>query len=267
MAPRRLRQQALSDALPDLYARAVVDTEVDPIAAPEIDITSGEDGGPVTFDAVVEIRPTVSIAGYGGLRGDAAGIEVDRRGGRRPGRPSAGPVRRARPSVSRAGARRRPRHHRPARHAPATARTSTSRTTSTRWAAVRDVAGLDEQLRGAKTGRHPAVHGAACGRRTAREDEAHDPGAREGRQGEGPPRGHRRVGGRGVGVRHAGRAARRPAQPARARSRWSRPRWPCASAPSRRWSAWWPTTRPRRSSRPRCASASTTSVTASRRGT
>ena len=41
-----LRQQAMSDALPDLYARAVVDTEVDPIAAPEIDITSGEDGGP-----------------------------------------------------------------------------------------------------------------------------------------------------------------------------------------------------------------------------
>ena len=39
-----LRQQAISDALPDLYARAVVDTEVDPIAAPEIDITSGEDG-------------------------------------------------------------------------------------------------------------------------------------------------------------------------------------------------------------------------------
>ncbi len=62
-----LRQQAISDALPDLYARAVEDTEVDPIAPPEIDITSGEDGGPVTFDAVVEIRPTVSIPGYAGL--------------------------------------------------------------------------------------------------------------------------------------------------------------------------------------------------------
>ncbi len=71
-----LRQQALSDALPDLYARAVVDTEVDPIAAPEIDIKSGEDGGPVTFDAVVEIRPTVSIAGYAGLQVTLPGIEV-----------------------------------------------------------------------------------------------------------------------------------------------------------------------------------------------
>jgi trigger factor len=62
-----LRQQAISDALPDLYARAVVDTEVDPIAAPEIDITSGEESGPVTFDALVEVRPTVAIPGYRGL--------------------------------------------------------------------------------------------------------------------------------------------------------------------------------------------------------
>src|ERR1700676_2998259 len=71
-----LRQQALSDALPDLYARAVVDTELDPIATPEIDIRSGEDEGPVTFDAVVEIRPTVSIAGYGGLQESVPAIEV-----------------------------------------------------------------------------------------------------------------------------------------------------------------------------------------------
>src|ERR1700722_8696065 len=71
-----LRQQAISDALPDLYAQAVVDTEVDPIAAPEIDITSGEAGGPLTFDALVEVRPTVSVAGYGGLVVTVPGIEV-----------------------------------------------------------------------------------------------------------------------------------------------------------------------------------------------
>ena len=74
--PTALRQQALNDALPDLYARAIVDTEVDPIATPEIDIRSGEDEGPVTFDAVVEIRPTVSIAGYGGLQVTLPGVDV-----------------------------------------------------------------------------------------------------------------------------------------------------------------------------------------------
>jgi trigger factor len=65
--PEALRRQAISDALPDLYARAVADTDLDPISAPEFDLTSGEDAGPVTFDAVVEVRPTVSVAGYGGL--------------------------------------------------------------------------------------------------------------------------------------------------------------------------------------------------------
>lgn len=71
-----LRQQAINDALPSLYARAVADTDVDPIAAPEIDITSGEDGGPVTFDAIVEVRPTVAIPGYAGLVVTVPAIEV-----------------------------------------------------------------------------------------------------------------------------------------------------------------------------------------------
>jgi trigger factor len=74
--PAALRQQALSDALPDMYARAVVDTDVDPIAAPQFDITSGEDAGPVTFDAVVEVRPSVSVAGYAGLQVTVPAVEV-----------------------------------------------------------------------------------------------------------------------------------------------------------------------------------------------
>jgi len=52
-----LRAEALREALPDFYARAVVDTEVDPIAPPEIDITSGEESGPVAFEATVQVRP------------------------------------------------------------------------------------------------------------------------------------------------------------------------------------------------------------------
>jgi trigger factor len=62
-----LRAEALRESLPDFYARAVVDTELDPIANPEIDITSGEDGGAVSFDAVVQVRPIVTIPGYEGL--------------------------------------------------------------------------------------------------------------------------------------------------------------------------------------------------------
>ena len=76
-APRRLlearigltagRVQALNDALPDYYLEAVRTHEVDVIAAPEFDVTSGEESGPVLFDAVVEVRPTVEVPGYRGL--------------------------------------------------------------------------------------------------------------------------------------------------------------------------------------------------------
>src|SRR3954449_1950031 len=77
-APRRIleaklgkdvgREEALREALPSYYAQAVRDHDVDVIAAPEIDITAGKDEGPVTFDAVVEVRPAVLVPGYASLR-------------------------------------------------------------------------------------------------------------------------------------------------------------------------------------------------------
>lgn len=77
-APRKLleaqfghgvgREEALREALPDYYAKAVVAHDVDVIAPPDIEITAGQESGAVTFDAVVEVRPTIEVAGYNGLR-------------------------------------------------------------------------------------------------------------------------------------------------------------------------------------------------------
>ena len=64
------RAQALEDALPEYYAEAVRDNGVDVIASPEFELTGGEDAGPVTFDAVVEVRPSITVSGY-------ADIEVE----------------------------------------------------------------------------------------------------------------------------------------------------------------------------------------------
>src|ERR1700733_6640161 len=72
-----LRAEALRESLPDFYARAVVDTELDPIAQPDIDITAGEDGGGVSFDAVVQVRPIVAIPGYDGLHVTLPGLSVN----------------------------------------------------------------------------------------------------------------------------------------------------------------------------------------------
>lgn len=77
-APRRVlearigleaaRQEALRDGLPDFYVQALQEQDVDAIAAPQIDITGGQESGPVAFEAVVEVRPHLVLPGYGGLQ-------------------------------------------------------------------------------------------------------------------------------------------------------------------------------------------------------
>jgi trigger factor len=71
------REQALRDALPDYYAEAIAAEDLDAIAAPEIDITAGEESGDVEFDAVVELRPIVEISGYDAMQVEIPSTEVD----------------------------------------------------------------------------------------------------------------------------------------------------------------------------------------------
>ena len=85
-APRRIlearigveaaRQQALQDAIPNYLAKAVREHDVDLIATPDVEVTGGEEAGEVEFDATCEIRPTVVVPGYGGLRIELPKISV-----------------------------------------------------------------------------------------------------------------------------------------------------------------------------------------------
>jgi trigger factor len=63
-----LRAEAIRESMPDFYARAVADALIDPIGQPEINVTSGEEEGPLTFEAEVEVRPVVTITGQRDLR-------------------------------------------------------------------------------------------------------------------------------------------------------------------------------------------------------
>ena len=77
-APRRVlearigigpaREQALRDSIPQYLAKAVREHDVDIIATPQIEITGGQEEGPVEFDATIEVRPEITVPGYGGLR-------------------------------------------------------------------------------------------------------------------------------------------------------------------------------------------------------
>ncbi|MFZ0769368.1 MAG: trigger factor [Acidimicrobiales bacterium] len=66
--PGALRSEAIRDSIPDFYAHAVSDTMIDPIAQPDINITSGEEEGELVFEADVEVRPEVEIVGQNDLR-------------------------------------------------------------------------------------------------------------------------------------------------------------------------------------------------------
>lgn len=75
LGPQAARGEALSDAVPEYYAQAVRSHDVDVIAPPEIDITGGAEDGPVSFDAVVEVRPLVTITGYDQLKAEVPSPE------------------------------------------------------------------------------------------------------------------------------------------------------------------------------------------------
>ncbi|MFM7044199.1 MAG: trigger factor [Ilumatobacteraceae bacterium] len=62
------RGEAINDALPVYLAKAVREHDIDLIATPEVELTSGMEGGDVQFDAVCEVRPVITVPGYGGLR-------------------------------------------------------------------------------------------------------------------------------------------------------------------------------------------------------
>jgi trigger factor len=72
LGPEMAREQALRDSVPEYYSKAVAAEDLDTIAPPELEITSGQEDGDVEFDAVVEVRPQVEIEGY-----DALTIEVE----------------------------------------------------------------------------------------------------------------------------------------------------------------------------------------------
>ncbi len=62
------RSQAIEDAIPASLALAVREHDLDIIATPEVNLTSGQEDGNVLFDATCEVRPVVNVAGYEGLR-------------------------------------------------------------------------------------------------------------------------------------------------------------------------------------------------------
>jgi trigger factor len=80
MSRDAIRQEMLRDSLPKLYAEAVKGEEVRAVTLPDIEVTSFEEGTPLTFTATVEVRPEINLPQYKGIevtRPDSAATDEE----------------------------------------------------------------------------------------------------------------------------------------------------------------------------------------------
>lgn len=68
--------EALQEALPQLYSSAVEQESLDVLSQPEVDVTAFSDGSPLTFTAEVDVRPEIELPPYDGLAVSVDDVEV-----------------------------------------------------------------------------------------------------------------------------------------------------------------------------------------------
>ncbi|TCO44948.1 trigger factor [Kribbella antiqua] len=69
-------EEAINDALPKLYSRAVQDNKVKAIGQPEVDVTEFNDKESLQFSAEVEVRPEIVLPDLEGLEAEVEDISV-----------------------------------------------------------------------------------------------------------------------------------------------------------------------------------------------
>ncbi|HJR46352.1 MAG TPA: trigger factor [Actinomycetota bacterium] len=71
-----VREEALRDALPELYREAMAAEDLEAIAPPEIDVVEFEAGSPIVFEATVDVRPEIAVPDLASLEIEAPPSEV-----------------------------------------------------------------------------------------------------------------------------------------------------------------------------------------------
>jgi trigger factor len=60
-------EEAVNEALPEFYGRAIRENDIEVLGRPEVDVTKFEDGEELTFTAEVDVRPEFELPDYRGL--------------------------------------------------------------------------------------------------------------------------------------------------------------------------------------------------------
>ena len=77
-----VRREVAEHLIPDVYRRAVSEAHIEPVNEPELTDLKLEEGAPLSFVAVVEVKPTIELGAYRGLEIQHAprpvtGAEID----------------------------------------------------------------------------------------------------------------------------------------------------------------------------------------------
>jgi trigger factor len=64
LGPSAILDEALEQLVDQAYREAVRDQQIEPLTSPEVEVTQGEEGKPVLFKAVVQVRPEVQLGDF-----------------------------------------------------------------------------------------------------------------------------------------------------------------------------------------------------------
>jgi trigger factor len=78
----QIREATIREAVPELFSQAVQESDVAPITLPEVEVTSYEPDSGLVFDAVVEVKPEVTLPDFSSIaverpNADVTDAEVD----------------------------------------------------------------------------------------------------------------------------------------------------------------------------------------------
>src|SRR5438552_4962818 len=62
-----VRREVAEHLIPDVYRQALSEAQLDPVNEPDIQEVKLEEGAPLSFIAVVEVKPAIALADYKGV--------------------------------------------------------------------------------------------------------------------------------------------------------------------------------------------------------
>jgi trigger factor len=71
-----ISSQAVEDVVPEAYAKAVREHDLDPVDRPKMEVVREEDGRPACIKATVEVRPEITLGQYKGIQVESQPIEI-----------------------------------------------------------------------------------------------------------------------------------------------------------------------------------------------